>query len=293
MKKYLVTLAAVLFISCRLFSQIDDRFSQLNPDNLNAYAKPFATSLGTALNSGGFNSAKISSFFGFSFSLRGMYIMIPDDQKTFNPNLPNNYTSGPTATIYGDKGAAYAGPDGYIVMPPGSNLSSVPAGMPQIAVSFMGTEVMLRYLPSIKIGSDNQLDMFGIGIAHEVSQYIPLLPVDVSVQLLYNKISVTNIVDCKSIAFNAHASKSFGILTPYFGLQYESTSLTATYTITADPSSGDPYLREPHNVSVNVDGDDTFRATLGASINLAFLVINADYSLSSQPVATAGLTFGF
>jgi Family of unknown function (DUF6588) len=293
MKKYLVTFAAVLFISCRLYSQIGDRFSALAPNNLQGFAKPFATSLGEALNSGGFNSANISSFFGFSFSIKGMYIMVPDDQKTFTPSLPDNYTSGPTATIYGDKGASYPGPAGYITMPPGGNLSAVPAGMPQIAVSFMGTEVMLRYLPTIKIGSDNQLDMFGIGIAHEISQYFPLIPVDVSVQLLYNKISVTNIVDCKSIAFNAHASKTFGIVTPYVGLQYESTSLTATYTITANPSSGDPYLRDAHKVSVSVDGDDTFRATVGASFKLAVIVLNADYSVASQPVATAGLSFEF
>jgi hypothetical protein len=294
MKKCLVTLAAVLFISCRLFSQINDRFSVLNPDNLQAYAKPLATTLGTALNSGGYNSAKISSFFGFSFSLRGMYVMIPDDQKTFVPgNLPQNYTSGPTATFYGDKGATYPGSNGYIAMPGGYNISSIPAGMPQIAVSFMGTEVMLRYLPSIKVGDSNQLNMFGIGIAHEISQYFPLLPVDVAVQLLYNKITLTNIVDCKSFAFNVHASKSFGIVTPYVGLQYESSSFTASYTTTADPSSGDPYLRQAHKVSLTVDGDDSFRATIGASFQLAVLVLNADYSVTSQPVATAGLSFEF
>jgi Family of unknown function (DUF6588) len=293
MKKYLVTFAAFVFISCRLYPQVSDSFSQINPDNLNAFAKPLATSLGTALNSAGYNTANISSFFSFSFSLKGMYIIIPNDQKTFVPNLPNNYASEPTATVYGDKGAAYPGPNGYITMPGGFNLSSIPAGIPQISASFMGTEIMLRYLPSINVGSNNQLNMFGIGISHEVSQYIPLLPVDVAVQLLYNKISVTNVIDCKTLAFNAHASKTFGVVTPYIGLQYENSSFTASYTTKADPNSGDPYLREAHTVSVNIDGDDTFRATVGVSFQLALIVLNADYSVTSQPVVTAGLTFEF
>ncbi len=292
MKKYFATFFVVLLFSCSIYSQIQDRFEALGPDNLKNYAKPFATTLGAGLNSGGYNSASISNLFSFSISFRAMYIMIPEDQKTFTPQLPSGYTSGPAATIDGDKGGAYAGPAGYITTPGGFNASYAPGGMPQIAVSFMGTQVMLRYVPSIKISDNEDFNMFGIGIAHEVSQYFPLMPVDVAVQFLYNKLSVGDLISCSSVAFNAHASKTFGVVTPYFGLQYESTSLTAKYTIKAQPNSGDPALQQDQNVSVDLNGGDTFRATLGLALDLPVITINADYSISSQPVLSAGLTFG-
>jgi hypothetical protein len=104
----------------------------------------FATAFGTAMNSAGYHSASISDLFGFSISFQGMYIMIPDDQLTFTPVLPTGYVSNKsTATIFGNKGGAYAGPDGYITLPPGLDVTTVPMVMPQIGLSFMGTEVFL------------------------------------------------------------------------------------------------------------------------------------------------------
>ncbi len=154
---------------------------------------------------------------------------------------------------------------------------------------------MLRYFPEIDLKTDegNKISMFGIGIAHSISQYIPLIPIDAAAQIMYNKFEITNLFSVKNIAFNAHVSKTFGIFTPYFGLQYESTTVNIDYTIKGDPNSGDPELRKDKDTSVEIDGDNTFRATIGASLKVAIIVLNADFSLSSQPVATAGLTFAF
>ena len=245
------------------------------------------------MNSGGYYTADIPGFFGFSVSLRGMLIFIPDDQKTFTPQLLDGYSADKkTPTVWGEKsGAYYAGPEGYITMAPGFNQNSVPVGYPQIAASFMGTEVMLRYLPEIDISDQNSVSMFGIGVQHEISRYFPLMPVDVAVQFLYSTFKITNLVDISNIAFNAHASKTFGVLTSYFGLQLESTSMDLTYDITADPNN--PLLTQSKKVSVSIDGDNTFRATLGASLKLSVIVLNLDYNISSQSLLTGGLTFAF
>ena len=295
MKKSLLLLTLLFFTVRPAFSQIEDRFGQLTSQNAVEYAKPFATTLGTAMNSSGYYTADYSSFFSFSISFRGMYIMIPESQKSFTPSFSDiGYEANKeTATIYGDKGAAYAGPDGYIVMPPGINQSGIPVGYPQVAASFMGTQVLLRYLPKIPLGDENDLSLFGIGVAHNISQYIPLFPVDLAVQILYNNFEITNLMNLKNFAFNAHASKTFGLITPYFGLQYESTSLDLSYKIKGDSQSGDPNLRTDKDVSVTIDGSNNFRATVGAALKLAVIVLNADFSLSSQPVVTGGLTFEF
>jgi hypothetical protein len=60
--------------------------------------------------------------------------------------------------------------------------------------------------------------MFGFGIKHEISRYIPLLPLDIAVQFLYNNLEITNTLDLTAYAFNAHASKTFGVFTAYGGL---------------------------------------------------------------------------
>ena len=121
-----------------------------------------------------------------------------------------------------------------LVYPPGVNQSSVPMAMPQIAVSTLGTELMLRYIPAIDI-EDVSFDLFGIGVKHSISQYIPLVPVDIAVQIMYNKFSLEGpdlSIATSNLAFNAHASRSFGLVTLYGGLQYESTTLDLDYTFT-------------------------------------------------------------
>ncbi len=295
MKKILTVIFILLLFSQTYFAQIEDRFAALAEDNVKEYVKPFVTSLGVAMNSGAFYTASVPKFFGFSFSIRAMLILVPDDQTTFTPtfSVPGYSTNKPTATIYGDKGSAYAGPNGYITTPPGINTTSLPMGYPQISASLLGTEVMLRYLPKISIAEDSELDMFGIGVKHNISQYIPLFPIDLAVQFLYNRVTVTNLIELKNTAFNAHVSKTFGIITPYFGLQYESTSMDLDYTINGDATSGDPELQADREVKASVDGDNAFRAVIGASLKLAVIVLNADVNLSSQTVISGGLTFEF
>lgn len=175
MKRILMLVLFIFFIADLSFPQLEDRFSQLTEDNAVEYSRPLVTTLGTAMNSGGYYSADIPTMISFSISFRGMYILIPESQKNFTPTFNDiGYSAtGETATIYGHKGAVYAGPIGYIVMPPGINQSGIPAGYPQISVSFLGTEVLLRYLPKITLNNENDISMLGIGLAHNLSQYIP------------------------------------------------------------------------------------------------------------------------
>ena len=139
MKKTLLLLILLFLTTSPAFSQIEDRLAQMGEDNAAEYIKPFVTTLGTAMNSNGYYGADISTMLSFSVSFRGMYILIPESQKNFTPTLSEaGYNSSKqTATVYGDRGAAYAGPQGYIVMPPGINKSSIPVAYPQVAQVFL------------------------------------------------------------------------------------------------------------------------------------------------------------
>jgi hypothetical protein len=292
MKKLLTFFVLSFLFSNQLFSQ-SDWFKVLSEANVKGYTQPLANAYGIALNSGGFHSASVSDLFGFSISFIGMYILVPDDQLTFTPSLPAGYSADPTSTVFGEKkGGAYAGPDGYITTPPGLNIAPVPIVFPQIGISLLGTEVILRYIPDVTI-SGEKLGLFGIGVKHSISRYIPGIPVDVAVQVLYNSFKITNFIDANNLAFNAHASKSFGILTPYFGLQYESANMDLEYEINAEPSSGDPDVATGGKVKVSLEGENTFRVILGTSLKLGFLLLNADMGLGSQTVFGGGLSFEF
>jgi hypothetical protein len=283
MKKVLL-LVMFLFFTVSLQAQFEDRFNELSEDLQKGYSTPLATWTGTYLNSGGYYSASVSKLFGFKFSLIGMMIFIPEDQQTFKLDDGTE-----TATFFGEKGAAVPGTQGYLVYPPGVNQSSVPTVMPQIAVSTLGTELMLRYIPAFDI-EDVSFDLFGIGIKHSISQYIPLVPVDIAVQIMYNKFALDGpdlLIETSNLAFNAHASRSFGLVTLYGGLQYESTTLDLDYTFIEDNTG----LSE--QVKASIDGENGVRLTLGAALRLAVLVLNADINIGSQTALIAGLNFEF
>jgi hypothetical protein len=291
--KKIFTLVIAFSLSIPGFAQLEDRFGFLNQSEVEKYVQPLGTSLGMAFNSASYYSAKVPDLFGFSISFRGMFIIIPDADKTFTPEIdvPGYSTETPTATVYGGEGTAYYGPDGYIPYPPGIDRSTLPFALPQVSVSLMGTEVMLRYLPSIQLGDEEDLSMFGFGIKHNISRYIPLVPVDIAVQFLYNNLEVTNVMNLTAYAFNAHASKTFGVFTAYGGLQYETSSFDIEYTYT-DPSGLNPNLNGT-KIKADIEGDNNFRFTFGGALKLAVIVINADLGIGSQLVASSGLTFEF
>lgn len=291
MKKLFIPL--LLFLSCGLNAQITDRFSLMNEVSAERYSRPLATALGTGLNSGTYYTASVPSLFGFTFSIKGMFIFIPESDKTFDPHLPDGYEEGSSATVFGDKGNSYAGYDGFIALPPGINQSSVPLAYPQVGFAALGTEVIIRYLPNIELGEDKDLSFWGFGVKHSISQYIPLFPIDLAAQIFYNKFSITDIVEHKNIAFNVHASKSFGVLIIYGGLQFENSSMDLEYSIDDDPDNPDPLLREAKDVKVAIDGDNKFRVTVGTALKLAVFALNLDVNIGSQLAVTTGLNFAF
>ncbi|MFO7445223.1 MAG: DUF6588 family protein [Ignavibacteriaceae bacterium] len=293
MRKALQFFSVVILLSFQVYAQ-EDRFSQLSETNVVGYAKPLATTLGMGINSASFYSANVPEFFGFSFSIRTMLISVPDDQLTFTPELPDGYAANePSPTFWGEKGGnSYLGPNGYVSMPGGINEQSIPFGMPQIAASFMGTEVMLRFLPTIQLGEED-VNFFGIAVKHEITRYIPLLPLDIAVQVMYNKLQFSDIVEGTNLAFNAHASKTFGVFRAYSGLQYESSKFDLNYTLEGDENSGDPELRQDKKISAEVEGDNNFRFILGGAVKFSILVINADVNFGSQTVFTSGISLEF
>lgn len=285
--KKVIFLFLILTFTLKVNAQLDE-VTDLTKEDMIQYANPIATSVGTWLNSGSYHSASVSKLFGFKFSLLGMAMLIPDDQLTFK--LKNGTE---TATVYGDKGAAVPGTQGYVVYPPGFNQTKIPAVMPQIALSTLGSEVMVRFFPKTTFDSTS-VNLLGVAVKHSISQYIPLCPVDIAVQAMYNTIGMNHAKDfelsTKNWAFNAHVSKSFGLFLVYGGFQYESSEMNIDYIYSGNELGG---LLQDEEISVNMKGDNKMRMTVGAALRLAFFVINADASLGAQNVFVTGINFEF
>ena len=86
MKKLSVILLFATLISSSLYSQVGVKISSLPPNEVKNYVKPASTWFGTYFNSGTYYDADVDDTFGFKFNIVGMWTLIPDDQKTSQPN---------------------------------------------------------------------------------------------------------------------------------------------------------------------------------------------------------------
>lgn len=173
-------------------------------------------------------------------------------------------------------------------------LSLAPVPIPQIGLgSIYGTDLLIRYLPKTKIMNVGSVQMLGFAIRHNLSQYIPLVPVDIAVQLGWQNFSVydaggNKVLKQSAFAANVEASKTFAIVTVYGGLQVESSSTDVNYSFTPPSTSAVP---NPPSVpiSFSVKGKNNFRGIVGLDFGFGPLNINLDYNVGAVNVANAGI----
>lgn len=282
-----------------------------------AYVAPAVNAFGMDLNSGLFHTAHVGGMLPFGLNLYvGVQVgntLISSSDKTFDLTYrgqtkytdPFGVTHTDSATfsvtgaptIFGSKqaGTLKVTPDNPLY-PQDSmstigglvNTSIAPLPIPQLGLgSLFGTDVMVRWLPSIKISNYGKLQLFGWGLRHSVSQYIPLIPIDIAVQLGFQNFSIkdtagNNVFKASTFAANLEVSKTFAIITLYGGLQLESSKVDINYTFT-------PSGQSPQSISFSLNGKNKFRALIGLNLGLGPLTINADYNLGSVNALNAGL----
>lgn len=294
--KLLIRVTGILFLSFLttgvLFAQVEERLRALDKTQVNKYIEPMSAAVGLAFNSGTYYTANIPSGFSIAIGFTAPVIIIPSDQMTFTPDLPLGYSNErPTATVFGDEGSYYAGPNGYIVYPPGINRRMVPTILPQASISLAGTRVLFRYFPYLDVG-DTKIMNLGVGISHNISRYIKGIPFDFSVQALYSALKVQGYAGQDNYAFNVHASKDIGILTLFSALQYEMSTLNLSYTFKVrDPDNPAEFLQQ--EISTTLNRNNIFRFTFGGSLRLSVIRLHADINLGPQFFFNQGFSLEF
>lgn len=320
---YLIFIAA----STLSVAQINfDTFLEGGVDDANqyleSYLEPAFVGFGYGLNSGWYNTGKPHKLFGFDITAGVSLAAIPDANRffTFNnadyDNISVTGTSAELPTIFGPNlpaddipelsfdntnpalrataltGAGIEESDIYPFENP-----MVPAPFAQLGIGLIkNTELKLRIVPQQNI-EGNTFKSFGIGVMHDVKQWIPgmkLLPFDLSAFVGFNNMNAVFIVDedanqtgelnVGGTTFQAVASKKLALLTVYGGLGFIATN--ADFSLKGDYPVAGSTLTDPVNFDFSSGG---MRGNVGARLKLLVLTIHAEYAIQKYNTLTAGI----
>jgi len=169
--------------------------------------------------------------------------------------------------------------------------------IPQVGIgTVMGTDVMVRFLPQISVTDVGSIEVLGFGVRHNINQYVPLLPLDIAIQAVWQRIGIDDALDnqvmsAKTFAVNIAASKRFGPLTLYAGLQTERSDIRFQYTF--DPDEFDLDDQEPVEVDFTLSDIGKNRALFGMGLKFGPVLLNGDISVGHITVVSAGFGFSF
>ena len=154
---------------------------------IEAYFTPMAGSFGAGLNSGWYNTAKQHSLGGFDLTLTLNTVIIPSSAKTFKigDTFGNIFKSSnnESSTIFGSSSTTemYYNPSSVpgsdsipFNMPGGLKTPAIPLPMIQAGIGLIkNTAIDIRYMPMLNVGDNINLNLFGVGIKHDLLQWIP------------------------------------------------------------------------------------------------------------------------
>ncbi|WP_044107387.1 DUF6588 family protein [Anaerophaga thermohalophila] len=326
LRKSLVVIFA-LMVSHSVFSQEPLRdFFQAGEDNARiltkAYLQPYGEMLGTSLNAGWYNTAKVHKFGGFDLTFSVMNAVAPSSAKTFDVNKldlsgVNVSGDGIAPTIAGEMESrpsispdVQGGESASFTLPNGSGNDKLPIPMLQGAIGLpFNTEVMARVVPKMNFGDAGEVSVLGFGIKHSLKNYIPFVKrvpfLQMSVLAGYTDFNSSyGITDGGNmtvengelgISSGAFTSRlllgaNFPVVALYTGFGYGSTNsdfdVKGTYSFTNDNEQEVSIGPDPFTLGYKTSGFD-FNA--GVRLRLGFLALHADYTVGDYSVLTAGV----
>ncbi len=292
---------------------------------IGAYISPAIKAFSLGMNQGWYNTAKPHKVAGVDLTFTGSLMKVPSSEQLFNVNAlglsdislvdgsgklksdgniptilgPDTPPTFSLNSTIGDPSDDFQGPGGLDL---GSDVkflkNKMPAAMLQLGFGLpKGTDIKLRLVPKVDVG-DGKFNLFGIGVMHDVKQYIPgikNLPFDLSAFIGYTKMKLDvqldassnpdqrGIFEVKSTTIQGLISKKFSVVTFYGGLGYNiaksNLAMQGTYDI------GGTMVKNPIDLSFAASG---MRATAGMRLKLAVFTFHADYTLQKYNALTAG-----
>jgi len=359
-QRIMLTLVCTLIMSSSATAQIYNIKELLRVSKSDAelimmeYIRPYVEGSGAAANTGWIHSAETHSVFGFHLNVRVGTAMVPSHLNSFDlhdlplTNLrPVNPNISVSPTI---SGSGQAGPEVELIevngatnqeeqvtrfeLPGGFGIPYAVAPVVQAGVGLpYRTDLMIRLLPGIHISDYGRLSAYGMGINHELTQWmLPRLPFTLSFQAammtmnLDHELSIeltrADFEDLPDFVFsrqhwsneqalfssrswnaNLVAGRSFGLLSVFVGLGVHTTSATLDFT-TEHPSYQLSVDREGNRqieistvnrslLTVDMNTSILPRTFAGGTLNFGVLYLVADITYADYVVVNTGLGYSF
>ncbi len=274
-------------------AQLSPNLGALTAQNAKGYLGPLPEALSGTLNTAIFQTGSVpKTGVSFTIGVRAMAVKFDDEQRLYTPQDPPGFTStnpSRVPTVIGDPHAvAQSGQGGATLYYPGGfDIKNFALAVPQATIgTVFGTRAVVRWI-SVDVGTTDlgKFDLFGIGAQHSISQYVPMLPVDLAAGFFYQSFKINDdLVKTKSYQFNVTGSKSFGLFQPYVGLGYDSFDMDIKYTSdTAQPNQ---------TIKVSFDTKNNAHLTAGVQATLAVVKLNAEFNQAATTGVAVGLSFG-
>lgn len=158
------------------------------------YLTPWANSLGANLNGGWYNTAKTHEALGFDVTISVSTAWSPVSARTFeiselnlNGNVTGTVNTAPTVAgsktdirpvlSYQESHPQSGEPVtlAEYMVPNGTGMPYLPLPMGQIGLGLsFGTEITGRLLPNLDLGNTGNIGLWGVGLKHSISQWIPV-----------------------------------------------------------------------------------------------------------------------
>jgi hypothetical protein len=176
------------------------------------------------------------------------------------------------------------------------NTGVAPFLVPEVVLgTFLGTSVMLRWVPGFSVENSERMGFLGFGVQHSLNPYMPGLPVDVGVQAVWQRAGAEDdqgnqVVRMTTFAANVHVGKRFGLLGVYGALQSEQSRARLRYEYI--PSAQDSDLA-PVPTRFTVAGANKMRVVLGLDLELGLFHANTDISIGRMNSMSLGLGLAY
>lgn len=297
---------------------------------LQNYVEPAFRGFGSGLNTGWYNTAQPHKFLGFDITVNVSAAIVPTNMESFtfrNSDYNNVFFKDAAQvdapTLMGQNLGADDLPelsfrdfndadnDGNtneellrvsaltgLGLEEDFPINAVPVPMAQVGVGlFKGTELKVRYLPEIDIDGEGSVELFGLGVMHDIKQWLPgggLIPLELSAFVGYTNMKSSIFIDTEagqSINFDASAwtaqiiaSKKLLFFTVFGGVGYSNSNVDFSMLGTFETET--ETLVDPIDFSFS---DNGFRANAGLRIKLLFLTFTGEYTVQEFNTLTAGV----
>ncbi|MCK4546476.1 MAG: hypothetical protein KAW17_03450 [Candidatus Eisenbacteria sp.] len=283
---------AICLTSAPVLAQLSDNLGGLTDANVAGFLGPLNAGLSGTMNSAIFRTGNVPAVgINFSIGLAAMAIGYDDEDKTYLPTDPPGFTSLVSTrvpTVIGDPtGVIVEGQSSLAQLYPGGfNLDGFEIAVPELSIgSIFGTRVLVRYI-ALDLGDSEfgEFKYIGYGAQHSISQWLPLLPVDLAAGFFMQGFEIGNdVVKASATHFNVTASKQFAIFQPYVGLGYDSIELDAKYVDEDYPDL---------SFDLTLDNETNMHLTTGLLVKLTPVQVFVELNSGAATGIALGLHFG-